>query len=94
MTDLASTDNTLVRSVACETCGARMLWTQAAWHEPTTERRVETARAAYRCDNGHVLDPSTTRQCPNCGLHDTMQTTAETSFKCRRCHTVFSVPRS
>jgi hypothetical protein len=93
VTDLAETDNTLVRSVACERCGARMLWTQAAWHESGTVRRPETARAAYRCDNGHIIDPADTPQCPNCGLHDTTRTTSSASFTCRRCSTAFAVPR-
>jgi len=93
MADPAGTDNTLVRSVACERCGARMLWTQAAWHEPGTVPRTETTRAAYRCANGHITDPSDTPQCPNCGLHDTTRTTSSTSFTCRRCSTAFTVPR-
>ena len=42
-----------------------MLWTQNAW------QAADEASAAFRCLNGHVLDPSTTRQCPACGVHDT-----------------------
>jgi hypothetical protein len=93
MSDPAGTENTLVRSVACERCGARMLWTQAAWHEAGTVHQTETVRAAYKCDNGHVIDPADTPQCPNCGLHDTTRTASSTSFHCRRCETAFRVPR-
>ena len=93
MSDLASAGNTLVRSVPCERCGARMLWTQAAWCEPTGDQPVEMARAAYRCDNGHVVDPSATPQCPHCGLHDTTSAASPTAFECRRCATRFTFPR-
>ena len=92
MTELAPDGNTLVRSVPCERCGARMLWTQAAWYEDDGVQRTENARAAYRCDNGHIIDPMETPQCPNCGLHDTGRT-AGTSFACRRCSEEFSYPR-
>ncbi len=87
MTQTADTDNTLIRSVPCERCGARMLWTQSAW----TDAGEALARAAYRCDNGHVLDPRESPQCPNCGVHDTVS--AGSDFKCHRCSTVFTVPR-
>lgn len=93
MTDRMASGNSLVRSLACERCGARMLWTQAAWHEPDGSAATGTARAAYRCDNGHVIDPADTPQCPKCGVHDTASTDESTSFKCRRCSTPFSVPR-
>jgi hypothetical protein len=83
-----STDNTLIRSLPCDECGARMLWTQSAWSDAADP----FARAAYRCDNGHVLDPAETPQCPNCGVHDTSRPEAG-DFKCRRCATVFQVPR-
>jgi predicted RNA-binding Zn-ribbon protein involved in translation (DUF1610 family) len=59
------TDNTLIRLEACLECGGEMLWTQNAW------RAGDTAGAAYRCANGHVIDPALTRQCPSCGVHDT-----------------------
>jgi ribosomal protein L37AE/L43A len=64
-----------------------MLWTQSAWAAPDG-----TTHAAYQCDNGHVIDPAETAQCPNCGLHDTGRTQA-TEFKCRRCGNKFSFPR-
>jgi hypothetical protein len=64
-----------------------MLWTQSAW----TDAGEALARAAYRCDNGHVLDPRESPQCPNCGVHDTVS--AGSDFKCHRCSTVFTVPR-
>ena len=57
--------NTLLRSESCAQCGAQMLWTQNAWGQG------EHRSAAYQCANGHVDDPSTTRECPVCGLHDT-----------------------
>jgi hypothetical protein len=87
MTQTADTDNTLIRSVPCERCGARMLWTQSVW----TDAGEALARAAYRCDNGHVLDPRESPQCPNCGVHDTA--IAGDDFRCNRCSTAFSVPR-
>jgi predicted nucleic acid-binding Zn ribbon protein len=42
-----------------------MLWTQNAWAQG------DNRAAAYRCMNGHVLDPAMTRECPKCGVHDT-----------------------
>jgi predicted RNA-binding Zn-ribbon protein involved in translation (DUF1610 family) len=42
-----------------------MLWTQNTW------AHGDSRGAAYRCLNGHMLDPSTTRECPTCGVHDT-----------------------
>jgi RNA polymerase subunit RPABC4/transcription elongation factor Spt4 len=81
-------DNTLIRSETCPTCGADMLWTQNAW--PGDGR----SDAAYRCLNGHVLDPATTRQCPNCGLHDTQRVDAiHAQFRCFRCGQSFEYPR-
>src|SRR4051812_1390134 len=58
-------ENTLVRSKPCPVCGAAVLWTQNAW------KSGDTGFAAYRCLTGHVIDPTQTRQCPNCGVHDT-----------------------
>jgi predicted RNA-binding Zn-ribbon protein involved in translation (DUF1610 family) len=83
-------ENTLIRSEPCPQCGEEMLWTQNAW------RSNDVASAAYQCVNGHVLDPDTTRQCPNCGLHDTTRaggTAGQQEYRCLRCGTVFHVPR-
>jgi hypothetical protein len=90
---MAVDDNTLVRSVPCEVCGSQVLWTQAAWPEEPGARAADTTRAAYRCLNGHLIDPIDTPQCPNCGVHDTFRTDADISFACRRCETRFTVPR-
>ncbi|MBA2302929.1 MAG: hypothetical protein H0W08_09875 [Acidobacteria bacterium] len=82
--------NTLVRSTPCAECGADMLWTQNAWGTG------ETGRAAYWCPNGHVLDPSVTRQCPGCGIHDTVllnQADGRQQFRCARCGNAFDYPR-
>lgn len=82
-------ENTLVRSSPCSECGAEMLWTQNAW------KTGDTGRAAYRCLGGHVVDPSTTRQCPACGIHDTALAGDEdgrAQARCARCHAVFDVP--
>jgi endogenous inhibitor of DNA gyrase (YacG/DUF329 family) len=84
------TDNTLVRSEPCPECGAEMLWTQNAW------RAGKTSNAAYRCLNGHVLDPATTRQCPQCGIHDTFfigVVDDHRQHRCARCGALFQVPR-
>lgn len=86
------TENTLIRSVPCEICGARMLWTQGAWTEPADVSGDRFARAAYRCDNGHVLDPATTPQCPNCGIHDTGRLESTGACKCHRCQSSFAAP--
>jgi DNA-directed RNA polymerase subunit RPC12/RpoP len=83
-------ENTLVRSEKCADCGAVMLWTQNAW--PPDENAV----AAYRCPNGHVIDPSLTRQCPQCGLHDTERlrdADGRALFRCFRCRLEFEFPR-
>ena len=83
-------ENTLIRSAPCPDCGAQMLWTQNAWPVGGS------ATAAYRCVNGHVLDPATTRQCPACGVHDT-ETVNELhgrqQFRCFRCAHAFTFPR-
>lgn len=81
-------ENTLIRSHLCAECGAQMLWTQNAW------KTGETGRAAYRCENDHVLDPLHTRQCPACGIHDTLlltETDDRQEFRCR-CGNVFHFP--
>jgi predicted RNA-binding Zn-ribbon protein involved in translation (DUF1610 family) len=83
-------ESPIKRSAPCPDCGAEMLWTQNAWHADT-----ET-RAAYRCRNGHALDPSMTRQCPACGQHDTtLMDDAEgrQQFRCSRCGQIFAFPR-
>ena len=83
-------ENTLLRSEPCATCGAQMLWTQNAWHVG------DAASAAYVCVNGHVIDPTLTRQCPTCGLHDTTLIDASNGrqqYRCLRCGAVFQVPR-
>src|SRR3954463_16707091 len=53
--------NVLLRTAPCADCGGMMLWTQNAWAHGNNRA------AAYRCPNGHVIDPSLTRQCPRCG---------------------------
>ncbi len=81
-------ENTLKRTEQCPDCGSGMLWTQNAW-PPDANRD-----AAYRCANGHVTDPSTTRQCPECGIHDTkllVDTAGRQEFRCFRCGTSFEV---
>ena len=83
-------DNTLVRSSPCPECGAEMLWTQNVW------KTGETGQAAYSCQNGHVLDPSLTRQCPACGIHDTVMLADQggrQQFQCARCREAFEWPR-
>jgi hypothetical protein len=84
------TENTLIRSKPCEECGAEMLWTQNAW------RTGDTTNAAYRCVNGHTLDPALTKQCPRCGVHDTVVAGEEggrQQHRCLRCGELFHVPR-
>jgi hypothetical protein len=83
-------ENTLIRSEPCADCGSEMLWTQNAW------KLDGTTNAAYRCMNGHVLDPSTTRQCPACGVHDTVlvgEIDGRQEFRCSRCGEPFTIPR-
>ena len=82
--------NALIRSEPCRECGAEMVWTQNAW------RSFDTVGAAYRCANGHVIDPALTRQCPACGLHDTIRTgrsDGAQEYRCLRCDKVFEAPR-
>lgn len=90
----AASENTLIRSLPCEICGARMLWTQAAWLEDADASGGGLARAAYRCDNGHVLDPVHSPQCPSCGVHDTVRLESTGACKCQRCHASFAAPRT
>ena len=82
-------ENSLVRTAPCPECGADMLWTQNAW------KTEDTGRAAYRCLGGHVVDPSTTRQCPACGIHDTVlvaDAAGPPQSRCTRCKAQFDVP--
>jgi predicted RNA-binding Zn-ribbon protein involved in translation (DUF1610 family) len=84
--------NTIRRSAPCPHCGAQTVWTQNAWRAGSGE----AASAAYRCVNGHVLDPSTTRQCPACGVHDTTplrSADGRQDFRCARCGQAFTFPR-
>jgi predicted RNA-binding Zn-ribbon protein involved in translation (DUF1610 family) len=73
--------NTLLRSQPCAQCGGEMLWTQNAWAQG------EHRSAAYRCASGHVDDPSTTRECPECGLHDTrmLEADRQQTHLCNAC---------
>ena len=83
-------ENLLIRSEPCGECGAEMLWTQNAW---TADGMTH---AAYRCLNGHVVDPSLSRQCPACGVHDTVMLGAvegRQQFRCARCGEAFTLPR-
>jgi endogenous inhibitor of DNA gyrase (YacG/DUF329 family) len=82
-------ENTLIRSKPCAECGAEVLWTQNAW------KSGDTGSAAYRCVNGHVIDPAQTRQCPNCGVHDTERlddVDGLEHFHCTRCAIGFTFP--
>ena len=82
-------ENTIVRSAPCPDCGAELVWTQNAWLVG------DEATAAYRCLNGHVIDPSTTRQCPGCGIHDTTllkNASGRQHFRCARCGQSFTFP--
>ena len=85
-------DNTLIRSSPCPTCGAPLLWTQAAWSADVAHEG-DLGRAAYKCLNEHVVDPASTPQCPGCGIHDTASDGSGTTFKCQRCGLAFSSPR-
>lgn len=82
--------NALTRSQPCPECGADLMWTQNAW-------QTEGAScAAYRCVNGHVIDPLATRQCPKCGVHDTAivsDADGRQRFVCAQCGESFAHPR-
>jgi hypothetical protein len=83
-------ENTLFRSSPCPDCGLDLLWTQNAW------KGADTGQAAYRCQNGHTIDPSLTRQCPCCGIHDTVlldDRDGHQQFRCARCNESFEFPR-
>jgi predicted RNA-binding Zn-ribbon protein involved in translation (DUF1610 family) len=83
-------ENTLIRTDPCPDCTSEMLWTQNVWPVDGS------TAAAYRCLNGHVMDPSTTRQCPDCGVHDTRvleQAEGRQNYRCARCDASFTIPR-
>ena len=80
--------NVLRRKDRCPDCGEMMLWTQNAW------TRGDYRAAAYCCLNGHVLDPSTTHECPACGVHDTREARSSEdrlTHVCNGCGTRFAV---
>ena len=84
-------ENSLVRSSRCPECDGDLLWTQNAW------KTGETGQAAYSCQNGHVVDPCLTPQCPACGIHDTVLSADEgghKEYRCTRCAESFLLPRS
>ena len=71
-----------------------MIWTQGAWPDRQSRPDLPLTVAAYRCLNGHVLDPDETRQCPGCGVHDTSRVAeGSSSFTCHRCGESFRYPR-
>ena len=84
---MISNENTLVRSEPCLTCGAMVLWTQSAWIDADATPAV--SRAAYKCVNGHLVDPKQTPQCPECGIHDTAAASSPDHYRCRRCGAIF-----
>ena len=70
-----------------------MLWTQNVW------AHGDSRAAGYRCLNGHVLDPSTTRECRACGVHDTRIVESSdngqtTTHLCNACGARFTVQRA
>jgi hypothetical protein len=77
----------LLRTEPCAECGGMMLWTQNAW------AHGDNRAAAYQCPNGHVIDPSTTNQCPRCGVHDTepVGSTDQGALECHRCGNRFAI---
>jgi endogenous inhibitor of DNA gyrase (YacG/DUF329 family) len=82
-------ENLLIRTQPCPECGTDMLWTQNAW------QAGDVGVAAYRCLNGHLLDPAETRQCPACGVHDSVMlddSGGRQQFQCSRCSTTFAFP--
>ena len=83
-------ENTLIRTSPCPECGLQMLWTQNA------RKTGDTGQAAYRCENGHVVNPALTPQCPACGVHDTEllgERDSRQQFRCARCSKEFEYPR-
>jgi predicted RNA-binding Zn-ribbon protein involved in translation (DUF1610 family) len=84
----AAMDN--IRSQPCPDCGLTMMWTHNAWQTDSS------AESAYRCENGHVLDPALTKQCPACGVHDTVllsESEGRQQFRCDGCGKTFEFPR-
>ena len=82
--------NGLTRSQPCPACGADVIWTQDAW------KAGDTPSAAYICGNGHAIDPAQTRQCPKCGVHDTVLLTeldGRQEYRCAQCSEEFTYPR-
>src|SRR4051812_12298238 len=79
--------NVLLRTEPCRDCGGMMLWTQNAWAQG------DNRAAAYRCANGHVIDPADTHQCPECGVHDTSPVAAKHAgaYQCQRCGHAFTL---
>ena len=73
----------ITRSRPCPKCGAEVIWTQNAW-----KAGEASGAAAYTCAAGHVIDPSETRQCPKCGVHDTVLLSGvegRQQFRCAQC---------
>ena len=80
----------LTRSQPCPECGADVIWTQDAW------KAGDTRSAAYICEAGHAIDPAQTRQCPKCGVHDTVllsERDGRQEFRCAQCGEAFVYPR-
>jgi endogenous inhibitor of DNA gyrase (YacG/DUF329 family) len=79
----------ITRSQPCPQCGAAVLWTQNAW------KVGDTRSAAYVCLGGHTIDPAETRQCPKCGVHDTLllsDVEGRQQFRCAQCGESFAHP--
>ena len=83
--------SSLRRSSPCLECGSMMLWTQNAWASG------DNRAGAYRCMNGHVLDPQLTRECPSCGMHDTSviegSPADQVEHLCHACGARFATPQ-
>ena len=80
----------ITRSQPCPQCSADVVWTQNAW------KVGDTSSAAYTCAVGHVIDPSETRQCPKCGVHDTVllsDVDGRQEFRCAQCDALFAHPK-
>ena len=78
--------NALLRTEPGAVCGEMMLWNQNAW------AHGDNRAAAYRCPNGHVIDPATTHQCPRCGVHDRGPSEAGSGkLECHHCGNRFEL---